>query len=156
MRSYHYIDKPFRVGRGLISWTFGEGEILQSTQHKHLGVVQSQPLRQPGDISAILRTLRGTFLSLTTCGLHPNGFYPISAMKLYTSVVLPKALYSCELWNSINSKAMSDLEIAQRFCIKFSQGLPKLTRTDIAVRNIFFRSVHRYAETEFPRYTMSR
>ena len=86
-----YIDKPFRVRRPLISWTFGEGEILQSTQHKHLGVVQTQSLRQPGDISTILRTLRGTFLLLTTCGLHPNGIDPTSAMKLYTSVVLPKA-----------------------------------------------------------------
>ena len=154
-----YIDKPFRAGRPVISWTFGEGEILQSTQHKHLGVVQTQSLRQPVDISAILRTLRGTFLSLTTCGLHPNGINPISAMKLYTSVILPKALYSCELWNNINSKAMSELEIAHRFYIKFCQGLPKLSSTNVALGLIgisFFRSVRRYAETEFPRYTMSR
>ena len=143
-----YIDKPFRAGRPLISWTFGEGEILQSTQHKHLGVVQTQSLRQPGDISAILRTLRGTFLSLTTCGLHPNGINPISAMKLYTSVVLPKALYSCELWNNINSKAMSELEIAHRFCIKFCQGLPKLTRTDVALGLIGISSLEAYIDMQ--------
>ena len=141
-----YIDKPFRVGRPLISWTFGEGEILQSTQHKHLGVVQNQSLRQPGDISAILRTLRGTFLSLTTCTcrLHPNWSNSISAMKLYTSVVLPKALYSCELWNNINSKAMSDLEIAHRFCIKF----PKLTRTDVALGLIGISSLEAYIDMQ--------
>ena len=127
-----YIDKPLRVGNPPSSWTFGGGEILQTAHHKHLGVVQTQASRQPGDISAVLRTLRGTFLSLATCGLHAYGINPISAtcMKLYASIVLPKALYSCELWNNINTTAMSQLEIAHRFCITFCQGLPKLTRTD--------------------------
>ena len=110
-----YIDKPLRVGNPSSSWTFGGGEILQTAHHKHLGVVQTQSLRQPGDINAVLRTLRGTFLSLATCGLHAYGINPISAMKLYTSIVLPKALYSCELWNNINTTAMSQLEIAHRY-----------------------------------------
>ena len=115
------------------SWTFGGGEILQTAHNKHLGVVQTQLLCQPGDISALLGILRGTFLSLATCGLNMYGINPISAMKLYTSIVLLKALYSCELWNNINTTAMSQLEITHRFCIQFCQGLLKLTRTDVAL-----------------------
>ena len=57
-----YIDKPLRAGNPSSSWTFGGGEILQTAHHKHLGVVQTQSLRQPGDISAVLRTLKGHIL----------------------------------------------------------------------------------------------
>ena len=143
-----YIDRPFRIDRPLSSWSLGEGVILQSTQHKHLGVVQSQSLRHPGDISAVLRTLRGTFLSLVTCGLHPNGINPISAMKLYTSIVLPKALYSCELWNNLTPKTVSELEVAHRFCIKFCQGLPRLTRTDVALGLVGISSIEAYIDMQ--------
>ena len=45
----------------------------------------------PGDVANTAQTLRGTVLSLRSCGVHANGINPISTMKLYTSLVLPRA-----------------------------------------------------------------
>ena len=48
------------------------------------------------------------------------------------TVVLPKALYGCELWNSLLPKHMEILEKAHRFCIRFMQSQPRCTSTDVA------------------------
>ena len=76
------------------------------------------------------------------------GINSISAMKLYSSIVLLKALYSCELWNNINTTAMSQLVIAHRFCIKFCQGLPKLTRTDIVLGLVGLSSIEAHIDMQ--------
>ena len=42
---------------------------------------------------------KGTFLSLIQSGvLHQDNLHPLTCMKIYNSVVLPKALYGCENW----------------------------------------------------------
>ena len=46
---------------------------------------------------------------------------------------LPKGLYGAELWNSLTPSQEEALERAHRFCVKFIQGLPKQTRSDIAL-----------------------
>ena len=142
-----YIDKPSLI-RNVNSWTFADGEMMRTTKHKHLGVVESQSLRQPADVSAIKQTLRGTFLSSGTCGLHAYGINPISSIKLYTSIVLPKALYSCELWNNIDKTTMTQLEIAHRFCVKFCQDLPRITRTDIALGLMGITSIEAFIDLQ--------
>ena len=126
-----YNEKKLRIEANLRSWKFGDTVIHEVKQHKHLGVIQSSTMIQPGEINSVVQSLRGTRLSLTNCGLHHNGIHAISGMKLYTSAVLPKARYSYELWNGVSSTSISI--IARRFCVKFSQGLPKLTRTYIAL-----------------------
>ena len=45
-----------------------------------------------------VKKLKSTFLNITNCGLHDNGLNPITTLRIYNSVVLPKALYGCELW----------------------------------------------------------
>ena len=77
--------------------------------------------------------LKGTLLSLMNIGLHKHGLNPITSLNIYRSVVLPKALYGCELWPSLNKNQMQSLEKAHRFCIKFIQNVPPYTRTDICL-----------------------
>ena len=113
-----------RIETSIRAWKFGDTAIHEVRQHKHLGVIQSNTMTKPVEISSVVQILRGAFLSLTSCGLHPNGLNPISGMKLYISAVLQKALYACELWNDISITNLSKLEIAHRFCVKYSQGLP--------------------------------
>ena len=47
--------------------------------------------------------------------------------------MLPKALYGCETWFSLNTNNISLLERAHRFCVKYMQGLSIRTRTDAAL-----------------------
>ena len=137
-----------RIETSIRSWKFGDTAIHEVRQHKHLGVIQSNTMTKPVEISSVVQSLRGTFLSFTSCGLHPNGLNPISGMKLYISAVLPKALYACELLNDISITNLSKLEIAHRFCVKYSQGLPKLTRTDIALGLVGISSIEAYIDLQ--------
>ena len=76
--------------------------------------------------------LKGTFLSLINSGIHEGGLNSITSKRIYKSVVLPKALYGCELWNSLLPKHIDILEKAHRFCVKCMQLLPRCTSTDVA------------------------
>ena len=126
------------------TWKYGNSVIRETSQYKHLGSIQTKRMDYPGDVTNTIHTLRGTFLSLQSCGVHSNGLNPISSMKLYTSVVLPRALYGCELWSNVSRTSMLKLEVAHRFCLKFAQGLPKLTRTDIALGILGVSSLETY------------
>ena len=55
-------------------------------------------------------------------------FEPFDMRRIYNAVVLPKALYGCEMWSNIHAS-----QRAHRFCIKFMQFLPKTTSTDVAL-----------------------
>lgn len=125
-------------------WVLGDSDIKELDQYKHLGIVQAKYQRKMGTVDASAQALRGLLLSLTSSGVHPGGVNPISAMKLYTSMVLPKAFYGCELWNKLTNQQLNKLEVAHRFCIKRAQWLPKLTRTDMALSLIGSSSIEAY------------
>ena len=63
--------------------------------------------------------IRNTFLSLVNCGIYQDGLNPLTSKRIYNSVVLPKALYGCELWSNLHPNHIMSLERAHRFCIKF-------------------------------------
>ena len=59
--------------------------------------------------------------------------HPLTCIKIYNSVVLPKALYGCENWFDLTESEILSLERAHRFCVKHMQSLSKRTRTDAAL-----------------------
>jgi hypothetical protein len=84
-------------------------------------------------IDEAVSKLRTTFYGILNCGLHPDGLIPPTLTTIYQTVVLPKALYGCELWNSVQSSAMLRLERAHRECIKCIQKIPRNTSTVISL-----------------------
>ena len=85
--------------------------------------------------------LKTTFLSLVNCGLHEDGFTPLTAKHIYKSIVLPKALYGCEVWSQLSPTQLSTLERAHRFCVKFMQSLPRNTDTDVTLSLLGLNSI---------------
>ena len=71
-------------------------------------------------------------MSLANCGLFSE-LNPLTCIKIYNSVVLPKALYGCESWSQLSVSNIIHLERAHRFCIKYMQGFGIRTRTDVAL-----------------------
>ena len=71
-------------------------------------------------------------MSLANCSLFSE-LNPLTCIKIYNSVVLPKALYGCESWSQLSVSNILHLERAQRFCIKYIQGFGIRTRTDVAL-----------------------
>ena len=115
------------------TWNFGNSCIEEGTVYKHLGVICDKYMSIDENIKLACNKLRGTFLSLVNCGIYEDGLNPLTSRRIYNSVVLPKALYGCELWSNMQSSHIVSLERAHRFCIKFMQFLPKFTSTDVAL-----------------------
>ena len=115
------------------SWFLGCDIIEEEVQYKHLGVLFDKFNNLSNTIGEACSKLRCTFLSIINCGIYSGGIHPASSKTLYKTVVLPKALYGCELWGPINKSNMLKLERAHRFCIKFMQYISKYTRTDVAL-----------------------
>ena len=122
-------------------WPFGNVCIEEGTQYKHLGVVCDKNMSIDVSVKDACNKLRSTFLSLVNCGIYEDGLTPLSVRRIYNAVVLPKALYGCELWSNIQSSHLVSLERAHRFCVKFMQFLPKSTSTDVALALFGFNSL---------------
>ncbi|MCG8048788.1 MAG: reverse transcriptase family protein [Candidatus Thiodiazotropha taylori] len=122
-------------------WALGEATINENVLYKHLGIYMNKYLSLDDSIKEAASKLKGTFLSLVNSGIHEGGLNPISSKRIYKSVVIPKALYGCELWNSLLPKHVCILEKAHRFCVKFMQSLPRHTKTDVALILLNIRSI---------------
>ena len=80
--------------------------------------------------------LRGTLLNIVNSGLSYSALNPLTLFKICQSVVIPRALYGCELWNSLSPGNILELDRAHSFCIKFIQKLPKNVKNDISYHSV--------------------
>lgn len=76
--------------------------------------------------------MRGTFFGLLNIGAHKDYMNPLTSVKLYNAIVIPKALFGAELWNVLTVAQVKKLEVLHRFCIKRMQGFHRRTRSDVA------------------------
>ena len=104
--------------------------------YRHLGVICDKTMSIDKNVKLACNKIRNTFLSLVNSGIHQDGLNPLRSKRIYNSVVLPKALYGCELWSNLNKNHIMSLERAHRFCIKFMQSIPKFTSTDASLAMI--------------------
>jgi len=71
-------------------------------QYTHLGITCDKYLPTHLLIQEACRRLRGTFLSICNSGIHPENLNPLTSRTIYKSVVIPKALYGCEMWSILS------------------------------------------------------
>ena len=92
-------------------------------------------------------------MSLVKCGLiHSDSVHPLTYKRIYEAAVLPKALYGCETWFSLNTNDISMLQKAHRFCVKYMQGLSTRTQTDAALSLLGIFSIE--SETDLRKLTL--
>ncbi len=127
-------------------WFLGNSEIPKSDLHKHVGILQSSNVKTSERTTGACNKLRSTYASLSHSSLHPLGLNPLSALKLYQTVCLPAALYGCEIWGTLTVKELDSLEKVHRQCIKRMQGLPTITRTDMALGMMGIFSLESYID----------
>ena len=115
-------------------WYMGNDTIMEIENYKHLSVNTNKYLSHTINIKDATDRLKGTFLSLVHSGvLHQDNLNQLTCIKIYNSVVLPKALCGCENWFDLTESEILSLERAHRFCVKHMQSLSKRTRTDAAL-----------------------
>jgi len=100
------------------SFHMGQQQIEIVDQYTHLGITCDKYLSTHLLIQEACRRLRGTFLSKCNSGIHAENLNPLTSRTIYKSVVIPKALYGCEMWSYLSNTDIAKLEWAHRFCLK--------------------------------------
>ena len=85
-------------------------------------------------------------MSIIGSGVNLPELSCMAAIKMYKTVVLPRALYGVELWHKITQADLSKLEVAHRFCIKIIQSFPKRTSSLIAESMADCQSIETYID----------
>ena len=124
---------------------YGNSNIPQTTEYKHLDVKQSSHRRQPYNVDHVKHCIRGTYLALAT---GQDGANTLTLYKLYTISVLPKALFGCELWHNLSRSDMRQLEIAHHLCFKHAQGLQRDMGLDIVKGMLGIKSIETYTDKQ--------
>jgi len=118
------------------------------SNYKHLGLTQSQAGKHPYNVDEVKSAIRGSFLSLANRLSDRASANPSTLGKLYTTCVLPRCLFGCELWNCITRKDIQQLEVAHHFCLKRAQGLPHRTRSDMVTGLLGMSSIEAYIDLQ--------
>ncbi|MES9879941.1 MAG: reverse transcriptase family protein [Sedimenticola sp.] len=113
-------------------WHLGNATVEESRNYTHLGISIGVNMSLDTNIKEAVRKLKGSFLGIVNSGVHEHGLHPLTSKKIYKSVVLPRALYGCELWNNLSLTDVESIERAHRFCVKYIQGLAERTKTAVA------------------------
>ena len=111
-------------------WKLGDKEVSETNQYKHLSVIIDKDMALNEISKEASNKIKSTFLSLVNFGLHKDGLTTLSAKHIYKSIVLPKALYGCEVWSKLSPTHVLSMERAHRFRAKFMESLPRNTNTD--------------------------
>ncbi len=114
------------------TWQLGDDAVDESREYTHLGISIGTNMSLQTNINEAVRKLKGSFLGIVNSGVHEHGLHPLTSKKIYKSVVLPGALYGCELWNNLSAIHVETIERAHRFCVKYIQGLAERTKTAVA------------------------
>ena len=109
----------------------GNDFLQQSDYAIHLGIRQDSNLKLANRITERCQKAKNSFFAMAGLGLRPLGLNPLTSVSLYRKIVIPTALYGCELWNNMNKSDLDTVNRLQHFVVKKILGLPIRTRSDI-------------------------
>ena len=114
-------------------WFLGSDELHETESYTHLGIVCHKNMHMKENALESASKIRRTFFGLLTSGFCETELHPLTLKRIYDSIVLPKALYGCELWCSLRQSDILALERSHRLCLKTIQGVSRSTRTCVAL-----------------------
>ena len=117
-------------------WKLGEDPVSENTEHRHVGILLSTTLKNTEKISVACQKMRSCFFALVGSGLKPGTTSPLTLLKLFKSVCLPRALYGCELMTNLTRSETNMLEVTYRFCLKYMQNISKRTKTNMCIASL--------------------
>lgn len=123
---------PFYLGPDPIPFANG---------YKHLGVKCDNVLSSSESMRDACNKLRGTYLNICNIGIDPEHFSAKTLSHIYSSTIVPKAIYGCELWNNYSKHDENQLNLAHKFCIKHMQGFNKSMSTNYSLCTINCTSI---------------
>lgn len=117
-------------------WTLGDDELMETDKYTHLGIVCNKNMDMKVNIMESSSKIRRIFFGLISSSFCEQDLHPLTLKRIYETVVLPKALYGCELWASMSQTDTLLLERSHRLCLKTIQDIDRKTRTCVALSMI--------------------
>ena len=133
------------------TWSLGDNTISEQAWYTHVGILLYSNLRTVERTLTACRKLRGTFVSIVGVGLHPHSMNHITGRKIYERIVLPSALYGCELWSDLTRTEIKMLEMAQILFKFYTRITPSHTHCHVSIVH-FKRLGSRVSHDSFNQY----
>ena len=112
------VDCPFNLDKvPMREFCLGEARVKERLNYDHVGI---RTLVDEADVSGIKETLskaRTTFSATTGLGIRKNGLPMATCNIIFWSLVIPIALYGCEIWH-LNNSAIPLLETFKLYAAK--------------------------------------
>lgn len=126
-------ETPMQYRRSSRQWQLGLGALPEVTEYVHLGCRISKFMGIKDTVKTAAQKMRGTMFATLHCDMDGDAFNPLTLVKIYKAVVLPRALYGCELWHSLSAANLKILDVAHKLCARVIQNLPPRSRSDVTL-----------------------
>ena len=93
-------------------WTLGVLKLIDPDKYTHLGIVCTKEMDTKVNINEAASQIRGLFFGLISFSFSEQDLNPLTWKRICETVILPKALYGCELWSNIFQTDMLLLDIS--------------------------------------------
>lgn len=116
--------REFKIGSEIIE---------ESDSYSHLGITCTKKITTKANVDEACVKLRGTYFSVICNGIDTLSISAVTTRTIYQTVVIPKALYGCELWNRYTNSDITNLERSHRMCVKNMQGFHRGANTNFSL-----------------------
>ena len=122
-------------------WWLGTDTVVEQTVHKHVGILLSSTMKKTDRMLNATQKMRSSFFAIVGSGMTPSTTSPLTLLRLFNSVCIPRSLFGCELMNDLTTTELNMLETTYRFCLKYMTNLSKRTKTNICLASLGVKSV---------------
>ena len=88
----------------------GDEAVSERSKYIHLGIELDKTMNSHENITESCSQIRRTFFAILKSGLCESDLHPLTLRKIYETIVVPRVLCGCELWQNINLSKFLMLE----------------------------------------------
>ncbi|CAB4026394.1 Hypothetical predicted protein [Paramuricea clavata] len=113
------------------NWKLYNAKVEEKRSWTHVEIELSGDFNGNDRTKNVCKKAKETVHSLMNLGARSGRLNPMCGAGLWKTNGIPTCLYGCELWNTLGTTELNNLERAQRYASNIIQGLGPNTRTAI-------------------------